>query len=92
MVHSPGLTGPVRVIRWESPEFELESDSPIAAGLDGEALELESPARFGIRPGALRVWMPVHAIGASPAGRRPRLTRRTVERLRELALGHIPRY
>lgn len=92
VVHEPGLTGPVRVLRWQAPTFELDSAGPLAAGLDGEALELEPPVQFKILAGVLRVRMPVHAVGASPAGRRPRLTRRTLERLRDLSLGRVPRY
>lgn len=81
------LRGPVRVMRWEAPEFTLDSDGPIAAGLDGEALTLDAPARFRIRAGVLRVRMPLHAPGASPSGRRPRLTRTTLEHLRLIAVG-----
>lgn len=91
VVHEPGLTGPVKVLRWQTPSFELDSSEPIPAGLDGEAIELEPPAEFKILAGMLRVRIPVHAVGASPAGRRPRLTRRTLERLRDLALGRVPR-
>ncbi len=39
-------------------EFTIESDTPIHLAADGEILELPSPWRFRIRPGALRVIVP----------------------------------
>ena len=35
---------PVR--EWSAPSFEVDADSPIAAGIDGEALMLDPPLRF----------------------------------------------
>ena len=52
---------------WSSPEFEVRSERPIAAGVDGEALVLESPLRFRILPGVLRVRIARHHPGASPS-------------------------
>ena len=40
-------------------------------GLDGEALVLDPPIRFRTMPGALRVRLPVHAPGYSPAAAVP---------------------
>ncbi|MFZ4519249.1 MAG: diacylglycerol/lipid kinase family protein [Microthrixaceae bacterium] len=85
-----GALDPVRIVRWSAPTFEVSSGGPVAAGLDGEAVDLEVPVRFRIRPRALKVRLPVHAVGASPAARRPRLTRRTVDRLLSLAMGRVP--
>jgi len=53
--------------QWASPEFEVSSSSPIEAGIDGEALVLESPLTFSMMPGALRIRRPRHAHGYSPA-------------------------
>ena len=54
---------------WEATELRLESDQPILAGLDGEALVFESPLVLKIVPRGLRVIV--------PAGTRPGyLTRR----------------
>jgi diacylglycerol kinase family enzyme len=89
---SAGLAPPVRVLRWEAPEFRLDSGADIAAGLDGEAEELDAPARFRIRAGVLRVRLPIHCVGASPAERRPRLTKRTFLRILDLAMGHVPQF
>ncbi|MDA0160776.1 diacylglycerol kinase family protein [Solirubrobacter ginsenosidimutans] len=56
---------------WTAPEFEVRSDGPIAAGIDGEALMLEAPLRFAIRPGVLRVRIARAHPGASPSTRIP---------------------
>lgn len=48
---------------WEATSFQIESDEPILAGLDGEALQFESPLDISIRPKGLRVLV--------PAGTRP---------------------
>jgi diacylglycerol kinase family enzyme len=57
----PGFTA------WTAETFEVTSRSPIDAGLDGEAVVLEPPLRLTIRPARLRVRLPKHAIGYSPA-------------------------
>lgn len=50
-----------------SPTFTVESDRPVEAGIDGEALLLDPPLEFRCLPGALRVRLPIHAPGWSPA-------------------------
>jgi len=52
---------------WQAPTFRVDSDSPIAAGVDGEALSMDAPLEFAIEPGALRVRVPIHAPGWAPA-------------------------
>ena len=54
---------------WATPTFEVTSASPIDVGLDGEAMVMEPPLRFSIRPAPVRVRLPKHAIGYSPAAR-----------------------
>lgn len=44
---------------WEATSLRLESDEPILAGVDGEALTFESPLDLAIRPKGLRVLVPV---------------------------------
>jgi diacylglycerol kinase family enzyme len=45
--------------QFECDEFEVRSRSGIAyAGIDGEALELETPLRFRIHPQGLRMLVP----------------------------------
>jgi diacylglycerol kinase family enzyme len=54
---------------WESPSFEVTSDGPIELGLDGETQVMDPPLRFSTRPRPVRVRLPRHAIGYSPAAR-----------------------
>jgi diacylglycerol kinase family enzyme len=48
---------------WETTSIRLESNEPILAGLDGEAVEFASPLDISIQPKGLRVLV--------PAGTRP---------------------
>jgi diacylglycerol kinase family enzyme len=57
----PGFTS------WEAATFEVTSQYPVDAGLDGEAVVLDPPLRFSIRPTPLHVRLPKQAIGYSPA-------------------------
>ncbi len=75
------------VLEWSALEFEIRASSPIAVGLDGEALVLEPPLRFVSLPGALRVRLPRHARGVSPAGAAVTLTRRNLWALLRIAAG-----
>lgn len=72
---------------WSTSAFEVESEAPIAVGLDGEAFMLEPPLRFISMPAALRVRMPKHAKGVSPAALAVSLTRRDFHRLVRIAAG-----
>jgi hypothetical protein len=63
--------GQKRVQQWSAPSFEVSSDGPIAAGIDGEALKLEPPLRFRTRPQALRVRIAPQHPGASPSADLP---------------------
>lgn len=73
--------------QWTAPAFEVDSGAPIAVGLDGEAFMLAPPLRFVCLPAALRVRMPKHAKGVSPAGLAVSLTRRDFRRLVRIAGG-----
>jgi diacylglycerol kinase family enzyme len=75
------------VLQWSSLEFEVRATAPVAVGLDGEALILAPPLRFVSLPGALRVRVPRHATGVSPAGGAVMLTRRNVWALVRIAAG-----
>ena len=63
--------GDKRVQQWSAPSFEVNSDGPIAAGIDGEALKLAPPLRFATRPQALRVRIAPQHPGASPSANMP---------------------
>jgi diacylglycerol kinase family enzyme len=54
---------------WTAETFEVTSRSPVDAGLDGEAVVLDPPLRFSIRPTPLHVRLPKQAIGYSRAAR-----------------------
>jgi diacylglycerol kinase family enzyme len=56
---------------WSAPSFEVESERPLPAGIDGEAARLEPPLRFRIRPAALRVRIARAHPGASPSAFEP---------------------
>jgi diacylglycerol kinase family enzyme len=55
VLHRPG--GPPRrpARAWAARSLEVTAGEPVAAGLDGEAIELAPSLRFTIRPRALRV-------------------------------------
>jgi diacylglycerol kinase family enzyme len=59
------------VEEWSAPSFEVRSDGPVAAGIDGEAAKLDPPLRFRTRPRALRVRIAPQHPGASPSAAMP---------------------
>ena len=71
---------------WTAPRFEVDSDQPIAAGIDGEAVELTAPAVFEIEPGRLQVRIPLTAVGRSPAAFVPQVRQAVTELLRRAFL------
>ncbi|MCZ6737843.1 MAG: diacylglycerol kinase family protein [Actinobacteria bacterium] len=76
-------------LEWTPSGFTVDSLSPIEAGIDGEALVLEPPLEFVSMPGALRVRLPRHAPGLSPAAiaAASRLRSDNVRRLWAIARG-----
>jgi len=52
---------------WTPATFEVCSSKTVDVGLDGESLAIEPPLSFSIRHEPLRVRLPLHAIGESPA-------------------------
>jgi diacylglycerol kinase family enzyme len=76
---------------WTVGQFEISSDGPVEIGVDGEALRMEPPLIFQVSPGALRVRIPVHALGRSPAARAVHLvSRSTIVDLARVAGGRQP--
>jgi len=55
---------------WTIGRFEIDSGAAIDVGLDGEALRLEPPLRFGSLPGALRIRTPAGRRHSAPPLRR----------------------
>jgi diacylglycerol kinase family enzyme len=64
----PNADPPARV--WTATHFGVDAAGSVHAGIDGEAVELDAPLAFLIRPNALRVRISSHHPGVSPSGRR----------------------
>lgn len=62
-----GSTGSDTIQAWSAPSFQVRSERPVAAGIDGEAVTLESPLLFEALPAAVSVRLPASASGESPA-------------------------
>jgi hypothetical protein len=56
---------------WDAKSFEVNSEGPVATGIDGEAAQLQSPIQFSIRAGVLRVRVAPQHPGASPSAALP---------------------
>ncbi|TCO20417.1 diacylglycerol kinase family enzyme [Kribbella steppae] len=72
---------------WSAPSFEVDADRPLPAGVDGEALVLDAPLRFRIRPGVLQVRIAHQHPGSSPSAMAPEGLRDSVVELARIALG-----
>jgi hypothetical protein len=75
---------------WSAPEFEVDSNGPVPAGIDGEAVTLEAPLRFRIRPGVLRVRIARAHPGASPSAAIPEGPWKGLVALAGIAAGSFP--
>jgi diacylglycerol kinase family enzyme len=64
-------------LEWSAASFEIRSAGPVQLGVDGETLAMDPPLLFRSEPGALRVRLPPHAIGVSPAARAVRILARS---------------
>ena len=65
----PSADPPARV--WTATHYEVDATGSVHAGVDGEAVELDAPLAFVIRPDALRVRISSRHPGVSPSGRLP---------------------
>ena len=72
---------------WSAPEFDVDAEQPVAAGIDGEAAVLEPPLRFRIHPGVLRVRIARSHPGCSPSAVIPVTVRSCVGALAGIAAG-----
>ena len=75
---------------WSTPKFEVGSDGPVPAGIDGEAAQLEPPLKFQIRPGVLRVRISRVHPGASPSAALPEGFRQITLALIRITAGKKP--
>lgn len=72
---------------WTDSTFEVDSAGPVEVGIDGESMTLDPPIRFRSMPAALRVRLPRHAPGYSPAASTSRPGRAGITALWRTALG-----
>jgi diacylglycerol kinase family enzyme len=78
--------GGKRVQQWAARSFEVSSDAPVAAGIDGEALKLDPPLRFRTKPQALHVRIAPQHPGASPSANLPENPWDAIRALAHIAL------
>jgi hypothetical protein len=69
VLDAPGDSPRVPGRAWSAPRLKVNAPAPVHAGVDGEAVDLEPPLRFAIRPVALRVRISPRHPGASPSAR-----------------------
>jgi hypothetical protein len=82
-------SSPQRPLRaWSDPAFEIDADQPVPASIDGEALVLDAPLRFRIRPGVLWVHVARKHPGASPSAIAPEGMWAGIVELAHIAFGH----
>jgi diacylglycerol kinase family enzyme len=77
--------------QWSAAEFEVDSARPVPLGIDGEAVVLDPPVRFRIRPHTLRVRISPRHPGASPSAIQPSHAWDGVRALACIAAGQLPR-
>lgn len=85
---SRGLRSQRLVLEWSAPEFEVDADHAVAAGIDGEAALLTPPVRFRIVPRVLRARIAKSHSGASPSAVQPDGVVPAVRALARIAAGH----
>jgi diacylglycerol kinase family enzyme len=73
--------------QWSAPTFEIDADKPVPAGIDGEALVLDAPLRFRIRPLVLSVRIARKHPGASPSAIAPEGMWASIVELARIAFG-----
>ena len=95
VVPSRGKEGPGHSARsllqqWSTAEFEVVSAKPVPVGVDGEAMALDPPVRFRIRPRTLRVRISPRHPGASPSSMQPEHVGDGFRALAAIAAGRPP--
>jgi len=76
-----GATRKLSMRQWHTRTFAVMASASVAAGVDGEALRLEAPLHFSVRPQALRVRIAPHHPGASPSVLEPDRPWKAIESL-----------
>jgi diacylglycerol kinase family enzyme len=88
---SSGPGGRLPWRQWSAPEFRVDADGPVPAGIDGEPAVLDPPVLFRVRPGVLRVRIAAHHPGASPSSVEPVGALAALRALVRIAAGRPPR-
>jgi diacylglycerol kinase family enzyme len=88
---SSGPGGRLPWRQWSAPEFRVDADGPVPAGIDGEPAVLDPPVLFRVRPGVLRVRIAAHHPGASPSSVEPVGALAALRALVRIAAGRHPR-
>jgi hypothetical protein len=76
--------------QWSAPDFRVDARAPVPAGIDGEAVVLDPPLRFRVRPAVLRVRIAAHHPGASPSSVEPIGALAALRALVRIATGREP--
>jgi diacylglycerol kinase family enzyme len=76
--------------RWSTSAFQVDSAQPVPLGIDGEAVVLDPPIRFRIRPRVLRVRIAPQHPGASPSAMQPDHVGDGIRVLTAIAAGRVP--
>lgn len=76
--------------QWTTAAFAVMASASVTAGIDGEAMRLQPPLHFTVRPHALRVRIAPHHPGASPSFLEPDRPWQAVESLASFALHGVP--
>jgi diacylglycerol kinase family enzyme len=88
-----GAAGPASsslLRQWSTFEFQVDSAQPVPLGIDGEAVVLDPPIRFRIRPRVLRVRIAPQHPGASPSAMQPDHAGHGLRVLAAIAVGRGP--
>jgi diacylglycerol kinase family enzyme len=83
---APGQ-GAAGLREWTPDAFEIGSDEPVPAGIDGEAVVLKAPVRFRVIPDALHVRIAPQHPGASPSASQPDTLLDSIGALASIAAG-----
>ena len=76
---------------WTARSFMLQASARVAAGIDGEAAQLQAPLRFRIRARVLKVRIARAHPGASPSALEPDGVWDGLSALAAIAVGRVPR-
>lgn len=76
--------------QWSTSTFQVDSAQPVPLGIDGEAVVLDPPIRFRIRPHVLCVRIAPQHPGASPSAMQPDHAGDGIRVLAAIAAGRGP--